>query len=138
MPPKLTRDLADYVATLKAAFPAIESIWWIGSRANPTSPRRPRPDSDWDLVAFADRATLDALRARSELHRDDVDLLVVFDGEHYVKPFDAAAEERLWSAWNWTQLNDNRASYETSYWPEADAEPGEAWADLTLMGWRVA
>jgi len=77
-------------------------------------------------------------RARSDLHRDDVDLLVVFDGEHYEKPFQAAAEERTWSAWKWTQLDDSRASYETSHWPEADAQRGEAWTDLTLMAWRVA
>ena len=73
-------------------------------------------------------------RARSDLHRDDVDLLVVFDGEHYEKPFQAAAEERTWSAWKWTQLDDSRASYETSHWLTVEFRVTNTHDGLILMG----
>jgi hypothetical protein len=41
-----------YVTDLVAACPLIESVWLLSSRVNDTA----RPDSDWDLLVFADDA----------------------------------------------------------------------------------
>lgn len=76
-------EAAAYVAELVAAYPSIREVWLYGSRANGTA----REKSDWDYLAFADAATLAALRRETRFDREGIDLMVVTDGVRFEQPW---------------------------------------------------
>ena len=109
--PLLTTDLIDYLNSLVSTHPAISACWLIGSRAN----RIHSPISDWDFIVFADPETLRALRHSREFDRPDVDLLVVYDGEHFESPPPHPSDPQehkkgALKSWQW-QADGNCATY---------------------------
>ena len=76
-----------YIKQLVAAYPTIREVWLYGSRANGTE----RVDSDWDYLAYADKSTLDRLALDVRFDREDVDLMIVVDGNRFLKPWLRAA-----------------------------------------------
>jgi hypothetical protein len=73
----------EYVAKLAAAYPRIREVWLYGSRANGTE----TVNSDWDYLAFADDATLGALRSDTRFQREGIDLMMVTDGVRFEQPW---------------------------------------------------
>jgi predicted nucleotidyltransferase len=111
-------ELATYIATLVDAHPGIREIWLIGSRANGTA----RPDSDWDLLAFADNGSLAALASDDTFNRHDIDLLVVFDGDRFRKPWldGEAVKSGSLVGWEWERISDRAATYKAVKASEED------------------
>ena len=70
-------DLDEYVQSLVSLAPDVREIWLFGSRANATE----RPDSDWDLLVFGLPKAFSQLEGAKELHRPDVDCLVLIDAD---------------------------------------------------------
>ena len=68
---------------LTALEPAPQSVWLFGSRAN----GRVTPKSDTDLLVFASQAFLEVLRSAMPTKPEDVDILVVIDGETIAYPW---------------------------------------------------
>jgi predicted nucleotidyltransferase len=101
---------AAYVAKLVRSYPSIREIWLIGSRAAGSGTRA----SDWDYVAFADKATLRALIRDRVLHDPEVDLLVVHDGDEFCKPWRDGLRRKkgALSRWKWQRETETRATYE--------------------------
>ena len=60
-------DVQAYVNKIATAHRNVAEVWLLGSRANGTA----IASSDWDLFAFADEATFDALVKNHELHHPD-------------------------------------------------------------------
>jgi hypothetical protein len=76
------------------------------------------------LIVFADRPTLLSLRKSGELHRADVELLVVFDGDQFENAWGAQRLSGSLSRWAWRQVSDELAYFDESKWADAEADPG--------------
>ena len=105
-----------YIKQLVAAYPTIREVWLYGSRANGTE----RIDSDWDYLAYADKSTLDRLALDVRFDREDVDLMIVVDGNRFLKPWLCAGgprkegtllEEVGLGGLEWTRESKTVASY---------------------------
>ncbi len=72
-----------YIERLTTAYPTVTSVWLFGSRADNTF----RSDSDWDLLVFGSNEVLVSLKDNVEFHESDIDLLVVYDGDNFEKPW---------------------------------------------------
>lgn len=98
-----------YIDALVKANPGIREIWLFGSRAAGSA----RPDSDWDFLVFADESTFSRLAAASTFNHPEIDLLVVYDGNSFCKPWwDGHRLKRgTLSKWCWTPISDTEATY---------------------------
>ena len=106
-------EIEDYINELTGRFPSIESIWLFGSRINGTS----RPDSDWDLLVFGTKKTIDELRRSLEFRQDNIDLLVVYNGNDFIEPWPTqpdSKEQKCGSLdeWCWKKINQRIAFYQ--------------------------
>jgi len=64
----------EYVDYLLDAYPDIQEVWLLGSRANDTA----RADSDWDLLVWSNEDhLLDQLRHNKRFRRPGIDLYVL-------------------------------------------------------------
>jgi hypothetical protein len=124
-PIHLPRNVGIYIDRLTSRFPEIESVWLIGSRANPPT----HPDSDWDFIVFATPHVLASLRADQSFHVDSYHLLVVYDGDHFDCPWSQNDERTSESrhlkihypegwcidpGWQWNQISDRESKYVAS------------------------
>ena len=75
------------------------------------------------LIVFADKPTLLRLRRSDQLHRADVELLVVFDGDQFENAWGTQRLSGSLSRWSWRQVSDELAYFDQSKWshPERDA-----------------
>jgi predicted nucleotidyltransferase len=111
-------DVRAYVRKLATAHRNVREMWLLGSRANGSA----RPKSDWDILAFADEPTFNALRDDQQLHHPDIDLLVVksVDGR-FEKPWGRKKSGSL-EKWQWNRVSETDATYRsTKFVPD----PGE-------------
>jgi predicted nucleotidyltransferase len=100
-------DIYEYVDRLAASCSGVAEIWLIGSRANGTE----RPESDWDLLVFGDETSLDCLAQALELHREDVDCLVVGGVDEFSSAWGPRAKSGSLSGWKWKRISDAEAQY---------------------------
>jgi len=71
---------------------------------------------DWDLVAFADQPTLRRLRGATDLHRADVLLRVVTDGDRFEVPWGKPHMSGSLFQWDWRQASETEAYYSEARW----------------------
>ena len=90
-PAQLPEELGMYVDDLRKRMPQIDEVWLLGPRVNDEENR----GSDWDLLAFADEAALRSIRSDPSLHREDLHLSVVTDGDRYRPAWGDGGEGRL-------------------------------------------
>ena len=102
----LSERIHDYVAGLCASFPDITEVWLIGSRANGTA----LPESDWDLLAIATPLVLESIKSNETLQVPNVDLLIVYDGDQFTRPWASRHGGGSLSGWEWKPLG-NEATY---------------------------
>lgn len=103
----LPEELGMYVDSVRERYPGIAEVWVL---------RRPTDDEAdkagcWGLLAFADRTVLDALRDDDAVHRDDVELLIVTDGDQFASAWGAEATGTLASL-GWRLEDPRSAVYE--------------------------
>lgn len=111
-----------FIARITNYCPSIRSVWRIGYNAKTDLLDAVRP-RDCELVAFADDSTLQRLREAQSLHRHDVRLLVVTDGNRFESAWGDAPGAGSMLQWSWRQVNENAAYYFELRWrgPLADA-----------------
>ena len=100
--------IALLIGQLVERFPALRSIWLMHSPGA----------SDWDLVAFADRPTLHRLREATDLHRADVLLRVVTDGDRFEVAWGTPHLCGSLFHWDWVQPTRDEAYYSEARWKE--------------------
>lgn len=105
---QVTEEIGIYLDRLREAHPAVDEVWLVGARAAEPG-RRGAP---WELLLFADAATLEALRLDRRRHRADVALLVVTDGDVFESASGGEREGRLTDL-GWRRDDPNTASYST-------------------------
>jgi hypothetical protein len=100
---------AAYIEELLRANPSVQEVWLIGSRATGSATRR----SDWDYIVIADQMTLQSLAADLRFNDPRVDLLVVYDGDNFRKPWPNGDREKYGSlsGWGWQRTSDGEAVY---------------------------
>lgn len=122
----LTKAVSDYVQRLTCSYPAIDSIWLVGSRANPSD----RPPNDWDLIVFGTNEVLAGLSNDADrFETEDIDLLVVTDKDRFRSPWPRIGEGGGFKeghlfpresdgphggtelGWEWTQISAEKAAY---------------------------
>jgi predicted nucleotidyltransferase len=108
----LPDDLRNFVKRVSSTG---HEVWLIGSRANGTA----RTNSDWDVLIFGNKALLDALAMEEPL--DNVDILVVHDGDAFQSPWNKTKEGVLksgsLSGWEWQPKSETEATYSGTKWP---------------------
>ncbi len=104
-PHLIPQEAQEVLQALSKMEPAPESVWLFGSRAN----GRATPKSDTDLLVFASQAFVDAVLNAMPAEPQDVDVLVVIDGERIVYPWTQRAGSLR--AWEWTVTGATSASY---------------------------
>ncbi|RMD87265.1 MAG: nucleotidyltransferase domain-containing protein [Candidatus Dadabacteria bacterium] len=111
--------IRDYLESLIARYPAISSVWLMGSRANGAA----RPDSDWDLMVFADATILERLKSEEKQTAEElnIDLFVVYDGDNFEKPFwnskSKTPKGDSLTSWRWRTVQPNLALYRRTNLP---------------------
>ena len=113
-------EIDEFVAQLVSRFPNIYEVWLIGSRANGTA----RPDSDWDLLVFGDSPVRAQISTADDLHRADVDCLVLIDDDRFISAWPPLHSGSL-SAWDWHRCTEDSATYTETKW--RDSEDGAGW-----------
>lgn len=103
----LEPEIKTYIEQLVAAYPNITNIWLLGSRANNTS----HVDSDWDLLVFGSQDIFKSLQNDSRFNLNSVDLLVVYNGMDFEKPWGEKTKSGSLPGWDWKELNSNNATY---------------------------
>lgn len=106
--------IEDFIFRITGTYEAIEEVWLIGSRANGTA----RPDSDWDLLVFADEPTFQRMRKNRRLRRAEIDCLVVRDGNEFREPWGRRPKHGDLSGWGWTTISQSEAEYDATKWVE--------------------
>lgn len=87
------------------------------------------------VLAFADAATLRFMRRSAHLHSDDLEVLVVLDGERFES---AWGPRRLGSLaqWEWQYTSPTQACYQESRWdPRGDGTVVRVARQASLL-WR--
>ena len=107
--------LSRFVKQLVYRCPAMRSVWTIGERADGDAADSPRPFA-WDLVAFADSATLHYLRRAADLHRADVLLRVVTDGDRFEIAWGDVERSGSLFGWDWCRATEVDAFYSEARW----------------------
>ena len=116
-------EITDYVRALGEKCRDLQSIWLIGSRAYPDVAQT----SDWDLLAFGNSNALECLRQSADLHRHDVDCLVVTNGNDFENAWGDRPKTGSLSLWEWQEKSDVQAEYTA-----AKPAPGANWGGVSL------
>ena len=100
---------AVYISSLARAYPTIKTVWLIGSRADDSA----SASSDWDYIVVADWHTLNALSGDTAFNDTAIDLLVVYDGDNFRKPWPDGDRLKTGSlsGWGWRQVSETEATY---------------------------
>jgi len=109
------RGISLFVGQLVDRCPSLQSIWTIGDRADGEVLDSHGP-FDWDLVAFADEPTLHRLRKATDLHRPDVVLRVVTDGDRFEVAWGRRPVSGSLFQWDWRQATEKEAYYSEARW----------------------
>lgn len=107
-----------YIAKLLATYPSIREIWLIGSRAEGSV----KASSDWDYLAFGNQSILRALAKDGKSNQPDIDLLIVYDGDNFEKPWPDGDKQKRGSltSWEWTPTSATTATYRATKAREND------------------
>lgn len=114
--PAIPAPLSTLVSRLLSSCLDISALWSIGHPAL----QEPDPLDHGDaLLAFADPATLERLRRADALHRADVQLFVVVDGERFESAWGTQRLSGSLARWAWRQSSEFEAYYEEARWADA-------------------
>jgi len=88
--------------------PLLRAIWRVGRAANGNAGLS--SSFTWDLIAFGDAAALQVLRQASHLHRQNVRIRVVTDGDHFRSAWGIEQDGSL-ARWEWGPTIGGEAFY---------------------------
>jgi hypothetical protein len=113
-------ELPAFLSRLLARCLEIRAVWSVAHADLALA----TPDSACELLVFADRPTLQRLRTSDYLHRADVELLVVFDGNQFENAWGRRRLSGSLARWAWRQVTDELAYYDESKWAHDEADAG--------------
>ena len=111
-------ELSAFVSHVLIHGREIRAVWSVGHAEDAAEPER------CELVVFADQSTLQSLRKSAPLHRADVDLVVVVDGDRFESAWGERRISGSLARWAWRQVSPELAYYDESRWAERAGEDG--------------
>jgi len=111
----ITGKIQKYLCEIVKNISDIREIWLIGSRANETA----KDNSDWDFLVFGTDITLKELKYQVIYKLDNIDLLVVYNGDNFQTPWGENPKSGSLSKWCWDRSSENFATYkQTKFIPD--------------------
>lgn len=132
----VSSELTVFVSRVLASCLDIRSLWSIDHAPEETALSLPPRQ----VLAFADLHTLQQLRRSDELHRDDLEFLVVTDGDVFENAWGRCRVSGSLARWAWRYASPEEAFYDESRW---DPRGGNAGGVVrlrrkALLIWRSA
>lgn len=124
-------ELSAFLSRVLAHCPDICAAWSLGHVDADRLPTEPVHE----LLVFANRPTLDRLRKSDELHRADVRLLVVLDGDHFENAWGAHRQSGSLAGSGWRETAHDLAYFDEPHWV-GDADVIRTRRKAVLM-WRA-
>jgi hypothetical protein len=116
----VSAELSAYLPRIVARSLDVRAVWSIGH----AEPAVVAVDPAWHLLVFADTPTLQRLRNSDHLHRPDVELLVVVDGDRFENAWGRQRLSGSLARWAWRQVSEDVAYYDESRWSVPGAVNG--------------
>ena len=110
--PDPSPDIKRFVSSVLVGCPEIVSVWSMDHACDERSPTA----AQYELLAFADKATLQRLRRCENLHRAGVEFLVVIDGDIFESVWGPRRLSGSLARWAWRQISPHEAYYDESRW----------------------
>jgi hypothetical protein len=93
---------------------SVRSVWSVGhDRLELQAPHEGR-----ELLVFADGHTLHKLRQNDHLHRADLQLFVVIDGDRFESAWGPQRVSGSLARWAWREIGRDIAYYDESKWAD--------------------
>jgi hypothetical protein len=106
--PASREDIAGFVGAVVSCCPGLQAIWRVGQAASGAATSY--SSFTWDLIAFGDAAQLQRLQGAVHLHRSDVRIRVVTDGNRFESAWGAGRRGSL-DGWEWMRTAPGEAFY---------------------------
>ena len=104
----VANDIRFFIGEVLTSCPLLRAIWRVGQLASG------KADLSlafvWDLVVFGDRHALQRLQEAAHIHREDVRLCVVTDGDRFHSAWGMVQDGSL-TRWEWAPANAGEAFY---------------------------
>lgn len=113
--------VAAMVSRVVATCLEIRSVWLVDLSPD-DSDAEPR---QYQLMAFADAATLLRLRKLEDLHRSDVHFLVITDGDAFDTAWGPTKLSGSLGRWAWRDGEPGEAFYSRSSWTKLSGDVGQ-------------
>jgi hypothetical protein len=111
--PTAAAQSAGLLSRILATCLDLRSVWSLGHDCSAQEARRGH-----DLLLFADWPTLRALRKSNPLHRAEVQVLVVIDGDRFENVWGPHRVSGSIARWAWRPVASDVAYYDESRWVE--------------------
>jgi hypothetical protein len=112
--PLPTADIKRFVSSVVVGCPEISSVWSMDHAGDQPAPTAVQ----YELLAFADKATLQRLRRSENLQRADVEFLVVIDGDVFESAWGPRKLSGSLARWAWRQISPHEAYYDEARWAQ--------------------
>ena len=113
------QEISRFLSRVLERFLDIQDVWLIAPQTDPEADAKDAAPR-WNLLAFADAATLQRLRKASDLHRGDIDLFVVTDGDQFESAWGRARLSGSLVRWAWRRALGGEAFYSEARWAGAN------------------
>lgn len=129
-------ELDNFISRVLASSLDIRSLWSLDH--SPEEPCLTTPP--YQLLAFADLATLQALRRATDLHHEELNFLVVIDGDRFESAWGECKVSGSLARWAWRYVSPDEAYYDEARW---DSRTGHAGGVVrlrrkALLVWKSA
>lgn len=114
-------ELSAFLSRLLVGRIDIRAVWSVGDAEGGAAASSAR---GYELLVFADRPTLDSLRRSDHLHRTDVELLVVIDGDRFENAWGQRRLSGSLARWAWRRVSPELAYYDESKWDGHEGNAG--------------
>jgi hypothetical protein len=118
-------ELSAFLSRMLLCCLDIQTVWSLGHDGLAEQ----AAEQSRELLIFADRLSLHTLRKADRLHRADVQVLVVVDGDEFESAWGPRKISGSLARWAWRQVTQDVAYYDESRW----AEPAEGIAAVTRV-----
>ena len=108
----MPKEIAEFVSCLLQRCLDLSHVWLIAQE----SPAAAAPAPRWELLAFASAETLQRLRKADSLHRSDIDVMVVTDGDRFENAWGPRQLSGSLARWGWRQAAAAEAYYDEAKW----------------------
>ena len=113
-------EITALVSSVLAGCLDVHAVWSMDRCPDQSRPALARHE----LLAFADAPTLQRLRKSEHLHRADIELLVVIDGDLFESAWGPRKLSGSLARWAWRQISPHEAYYDESRWSQSDSDTG--------------